>query len=152
MMRVARIGFALALLASLPTSTIGCSGRAAQGPDTASSTKGPTAGVKPSNSVPQTDAQGAPNYANAANWLAIPSESTKSVDVFYLSDTTYSKLDSSSPDIGPIDDPNMKQGAQVKFTTTASAFANRLPTSTRRTTAKWTPNSSRRFLSLSSCS
>jgi len=88
MMRVARIGFALALLASLLTSTIGCSGRAAQGPDTASSNKGPTAGVKPSNSVPQTDAQGAPNYANAANWLAIPSESTTSVDVFYLSDTS----------------------------------------------------------------
>jgi len=30
--------------------------------------------------------------------------------------------DSSSPDIGPIDDPNMKQGAQVRFTATASAF------------------------------
>ena len=122
MMRVTRIGFALALLASLLTSTMGCSGRAAQGPDTASSNKGPTAGVKPSNSVPQTDAQGAPNYANAANWLAIPSGSAKGVDVFYLSDTTYSKPSSSSPDIGPIDDPAMKQGAQVKFTTTASVF------------------------------
>jgi len=122
MMRVARTGFTLALLASLLTSTTGCSGRAAQGPGTASSNKGPTAGVKPSNSVPQTDAQGAPNYANAANWLAIPSGSAKGVDVFYLSDTTYSKPASSSPDVGPIDDPAMKAGAQAKFTTTASVF------------------------------
>ena len=99
MMRVARIGFTLALLASLLVSATGCSGS-----ETPSSTKGPTAGVKPSNSVPQTDAQGAPNYANAANWLAIPSGSAKGVDVFYLSDTTYSKPASSSPDVGPIDD------------------------------------------------
>lgn len=120
MVKVARIGFALVLLAGLLTSTVGCSG-AAQGPDTASSNS-PTAGVKPSDSVPQTDAQGAPNYANAANWLAVPSENTKSVDVFYLGDTTYSKPDSSSPDVGPIDDANMKQGAQVKFTTTGSVF------------------------------
>jgi Protein of unknown function (DUF3089) len=117
MMRASRIGFAFALLASLLVSATSCSGS-----ETASSTKGPTAGVKPSNSVPQTDAQGAPNYANAANWLAIPSGSAKGVDVFYLSDTTYSKPSSSSPDIGPIDDPAMKQGAQVKFTTTASVF------------------------------
>ena len=116
-MRVARIGFALALLASLLASATGCSGS-----KTATSNSGSTAGVKPSNSVSQTDAQGAPNYANAANWLAIPSENTKTVDVFYLSDTTYSKPDSSSPDIGPIDDPDMKQGARMKFTTTASVF------------------------------
>jgi hypothetical protein len=122
MMRVARVGFSLALLASLLASATGCSGQAAPGPDTASSNKGPTAGVKPSDTVPQTDAQGAPNYANAANWLAIPSGSAKSVDVFYLSDTTYSKPASSSPDIGPIGDPKMKQGAQVKFTATASVF------------------------------
>jgi pimeloyl-ACP methyl ester carboxylesterase len=75
--------------------------------------------------VPLTDAQGAPNYANPANWLSQPSssEASKPVDVFYLSDTTYSKPDTASPDIGPIDDPGMKQGAQTKFTTTASAFA-----------------------------
>ena len=113
MMRITRIGFGLALLAGLLTSATGCSGSG-----TGSSNKGPTAGVEPSSSV----LEGAPDYANAANWLAIPSESTKSVDVFYLSDTTYSKPDTSSPDIGPIDDPNMKQGAQVKFTTTASVF------------------------------
>jgi len=114
MVRVARIGSALALLASLLASTTGCSGQAAQRPDTASTNKGPTASVKPSRSAPQTDAQGAPNYANTANWLAIPPGPAKGVDVFYLSDTTYSKPDSSSPDVGPIDDPAMKQGAQVK--------------------------------------
>jgi pimeloyl-ACP methyl ester carboxylesterase len=72
--------------------------------------------------VPQSDAQGVPNYASAANWLAIPAESTKGVDVFYLGDTTYAKPDPSSPNIGPIDDPTMQQGAQVKYTTTASVF------------------------------
>jgi len=46
----------------------------------------------------------------------------KSVDVFYLSDTTYVKSGPSSPVIGLIDDPNMRRGAQVKFTTTASVF------------------------------
>jgi len=121
-MKVIRIGFALALLAGVLISTTGCSRPATQGPATVASSTGSTAGVEPSNSVPQTDAQGAPNYANVANWLAIPLENPKSVDVFYLSDTTYAKPDSGAPDIGPINDPKMNQGAQVKYTTTASVF------------------------------
>ncbi len=80
--------------------------------------------VPPSASTSETTSAPAPDYADASNWLSQPSSSdaSKPVDVFYLGDTTYSRPDSSSPDIGRIDDPNMKQGAQVKFTTTASAF------------------------------
>ena len=71
---------------------------------------------------PGTLANGAPNYASSSNWLAISQTTTKKVDVFYLSDTTYSKATPSSPDIGPIDDSKMQQGAKAKFTTTAAAF------------------------------
>lgn len=65
---------------------------------------------------------GDPNFANSSNWLAVPAENTKKVDVFYLSDTTYQKANASSPDIGPIDDPQMKAGAKAKFSTTVTAF------------------------------
>lgn len=77
---------------------------------------------KPSSSVEATDSQGNPDYASSSNWLALPEKNTEKVDVFYLSDTTYSKPNPSSPNIGPITDPKMKQGAQTKFTTTAAAF------------------------------
>jgi pimeloyl-ACP methyl ester carboxylesterase len=76
-----------------------------------------------STSAPTTVAAGAPDYASPSNWLALPQTITRQVDVFYLSDTTYSKATPSSPDIGPIDDPKMQQGAKAKFTTTAAAFA-----------------------------
>jgi len=83
---------------------------------------GSSSSGKPSASAPATMANGAPNYASSSNWLAIPQTTAKKVDVFYLSDTTYSKATPSSPDIGPIDDPKMQQGAKAKFTTTAAAF------------------------------
>src|SRR5659263_695550 len=58
----------------------------------------------PSAEVSATNSQGVPNYANSSNWLALPQTSTREVDVFYLSDTTYQKAGPSSPNIGPIDD------------------------------------------------
>jgi hypothetical protein len=82
----------------------------------------PSTGGKPSGSVPATTAEGNPNYANSSNWLALPTETTREVDVFYLSDTTYSKADASAPDIGPIDDSSMQALAQAYFSCTATAF------------------------------
>jgi hypothetical protein len=101
------IGVMLVAVAALVAMTAGC---------------GNSSSGKPSASAPPTTADGAPNYASSSNWLAIPQTITKEVDVFYLSDTTYSKATPSSPDIGPIDDPEMQQGAKAKFTTTAAAF------------------------------
>ena len=89
---------------------------------------GPAAGCgssssgMPSTNVPATDSYGTPNYANSSNWLALPQATTKKVDVFYLSDTTYQKESPSSPNIGPIDDPEMKTGAEAQFSRTATAF------------------------------
>ena len=76
----------------------------------------------PSAEVSATNSQGVPNYANSSNWLALPQTSTREVDVFYLSDTTYQKAGPSSPNIGPIDDPEMKMGAQSQFSRTATVF------------------------------
>jgi hypothetical protein len=81
-----------------------------------------TSGGKPSASAPATTPQGDPNFANSSNWLALPAKTTKKVDVFYLSDTTYQKASPSAPNIGPIDDPKMQTGAKAQFSKTATAF------------------------------
>ena len=83
---------------------------------------GSSTGGKPSSSVPATTAQGNPNFANLSNWLAVPAGTTKKVDVFYLSDTTYQKASPSAPNIGPINDPQMQAGAKQMFSRTATAF------------------------------
>ena len=83
---------------------------------------GSSGGGKPSSTAPATTAQGNPNYANSSNWLALPAKTTKKVDVFYLSDTTYQKANASAPNIGPINDPKMKAGAKQQFSHTATAF------------------------------
>jgi hypothetical protein len=63
------------------------------------------------------------DYSEAANWLALPASITHKADVFYLSDTAYSKPTPSSPDIGPIGAPSMIKGDQADFQRTATAFA-----------------------------
>jgi hypothetical protein len=63
------------------------------------------------------------DYSKAANWLALPTSITHKVDVFYLSDTAYSKPAPSSPDIGPINAPSMIKGDKADFQRTATAFA-----------------------------
>jgi hypothetical protein len=83
---------------------------------------GSSTGGKPTTSVPMTTAQGNPNFANSSNWLALPTKTTKKVDVFYLSDTTYQKASASAPNIGPIDEPQMQAGAKQMFSRTATAF------------------------------
>jgi len=71
---------------------------------------------------PSATSKGNPDYANSANWLALPSSTTKKVDVFYLSDTTYQKPDANSPNIGKIDDPAMQKGAKSALSRTATTF------------------------------
>lgn len=83
---------------------------------------GTSSSEMPSAEVSATNSQGVPNYASSSNWLVLPQTSTREVDVFYLSDTTYQKAGPSSPNIGPIDDPEMKIGAQSQLSRTATAF------------------------------
>jgi pimeloyl-ACP methyl ester carboxylesterase len=78
---------------------------------------------KPSTSVPATNSQGVPNYANSSNWLSLPAKTTKKVDVFYLGDTTYQKPNANAPNICAINDAQMRAGAKAKFSASATAFA-----------------------------
>ena len=73
----------------------------------------------------------------------MPTTTTKKVDVFYVSDTTYQKPNPSAPDIGPIDDPNMKAGAKTAVHQRPRQPSRRSPTSTPLTTGRSTrPTSS----------
>jgi len=107
MKKFAEIGVVLVAITAVVGMTAGC---------------GSSTGGMPSSSVPATTGQGNPNFANSSNWLALPTKTTKKVDVFYLSDTTYQKADASAPNIGPIDDPKMQAGAKAQFSKTATAF------------------------------
>ncbi len=75
-----------------------------------------------SSSTPPVN-DGGIDYSTAANWLALPPTITHNVDVFYLSDTAYSKPTPGSPGIGPINAPSMIKGDQAAFQRTATAFA-----------------------------
>ncbi len=114
---------ALLFLVVLVVTAIGCA--AAPSAALAAAYAGSGPGGVPSAKVPATNDAGTPNYACSANWLSLPSPGTAAtrVDVFYLSDTTYSKATPASPNIGPIDDAHMQLGAKVKFAGTAAAFA-----------------------------
>ncbi len=81
---------------------------------------GPSA--KPSAKASTDSTQSAPDYADPANWLSRPAEASKSVDVFYMGDTTYQKPSPTSPEICAIDDAQMQAGAKAKFSASATVF------------------------------
>lgn len=83
---------------------------------------GSSSSGKPSTSVPATNSQGVPNYANSSNWLSLPAKTTKKVDVFYLGDTTYQKPNASAPNICAVNDAQMQAGAKAKFSASATVF------------------------------
>ena len=64
----------------------------------------------------------ATDYSQPANWLAAPSDPTKTVDVFYLYPTVWNRAQPSDSIIATIDDPKMQQGAAFALETQASAF------------------------------
>jgi len=111
MKKFAGIAVPLIMAAALVGLIAGCGSSSSSG-----KTSTPSASLK----------NGAPDYANSTNWLALPSSTApkKKVDVFYLSDTTYQKPDANSPNIGPINDRAMKAGAKNAFSRTATAFEN----------------------------
>jgi hypothetical protein len=63
------------------------------------------------------------SYSIRSHWLSLPAKITKKVDVFYLYPSAYRKTLPSQPNICPVDDPGMMQGAQVAFSRQATAFA-----------------------------
>lgn len=62
------------------------------------------------------------DYSNSKNWVALPSSTDKSVDVFYIYPTGY-VAGPNGPVISTIDDPNMVAGAQSALGEQAAAFA-----------------------------
>lgn len=62
------------------------------------------------------------DYSDPGRWLFLDTTGTAPVDVFYLYPTEYRKETTSSPLIGPIDDPGMVAGAQADLERQASAF------------------------------
>jgi len=95
MSRVARIGLAMALLASLLASTTGCSGRPAQGPVPHRRTR-PDLRRQPLELRSADRCTGRAELRERCQLAGNSSRETKKVDVFYLSDTTYAKPDPTS--------------------------------------------------------
>lgn len=62
------------------------------------------------------------DYSSADNWLALPQNITKDVDVFYLYPTAYSKVDPSEDAICDIDNAVMRNTARGLLATQASVF------------------------------
>ena len=63
----------------------------------------------------------ATDYSLDSHWLRV-SDSSKSVDVFYLYPTAWSKVDPSEPNICDIDNPSMITGSASAFDRQATAF------------------------------
>ena len=63
------------------------------------------------------------DYSQSAHWLQVPRAPRWKVDVFYLYPSAYTKTSPRQPNICPVDDPGMMQGAQVAFCRQATAFA-----------------------------
>jgi len=64
----------------------------------------------------------ATDYSNEENWLALPTDPSKDVDVFYLYPTGYFKSSDDEPDVCKIDNEMMVSNAQGAFQRQATAF------------------------------
>ena len=62
------------------------------------------------------------DYSQTDNWLALPKNIDKNVDVIYFYPTTFGKKAPSAPNISDIDDINMRDGAKHCLATQASVF------------------------------
>ena len=67
-------------------------------------------------------ATGAPDYSDPSLWLSADTTGTLPVDIFYLYPTSYTAETSTSPIVGPINDPGMIAGAKVAFARQATIF------------------------------
>jgi len=62
------------------------------------------------------------DYADTANWLSIPENIDKDVDVIYYYPTCYTSADSKKEVVADIDDESMRAKAQIKLVEQASVF------------------------------
>lgn len=65
--------------------------------------------------------QNAIDYTDPDNWLSLPTEATKDVDVLYFYPESY--VDDGDSSVSDIDDPVMRAGAAVAFERQAGVFA-----------------------------
>ncbi|MFA5302369.1 MAG: DUF3089 domain-containing protein [Bacteroidales bacterium] len=64
----------------------------------------------------------ATDYSKTENWLSIPADGSKNVDVFYVYPTAWYKQDAAEPNFCAIDHPVMLLGSQSAFDRQATAF------------------------------
>ena len=62
------------------------------------------------------------DYSQIDNWLSLPENNNKNVDVIYFYPTTFGKETPSAPNVSDIDDINMRNGAKHCLATQASVF------------------------------
>ena len=62
------------------------------------------------------------DYSSVDNWLSLPENITKDVDVFYLYPTAYSKMDPSEDAICDVGNAVMRKAARGLLAIQASAF------------------------------
>ena len=80
----------------------------------------PAAGSTPTGTP--TDAGPVTDYADAANWMVVPTTIDQPVDVFYLYPTRFQKASAGASNIATIDDAGMRQGAQGAYAIQAAMF------------------------------
>ena len=62
------------------------------------------------------------DYAKSANWMDVPTNIDKPVDVFYLYPTAFQKASADASNVAAVDDAGMRKGAQSAYARQATAF------------------------------
>ncbi len=74
--------------------------------------------------VPYKNEENATDYSKSEHWLSLPASVDKEVDVFWISPTTWQKVDDNDSNICNIDNPIMLIGTKLAFYKDATAFEN----------------------------
>lgn len=64
----------------------------------------------------------ATDYCSAENWLMLPTNTDKDVDIFYLYPTSYYKMTETDPIVCEVDNQMMRANAKLAFNRQATAF------------------------------
>ena len=63
-----------------------------------------------------------PTTPKSANWINVPTNIDKPVDVFYLYPTAFQKASADASNVAAVDDAGMRKGAQSAYARQATAF------------------------------
>jgi pimeloyl-ACP methyl ester carboxylesterase len=69
-----------------------------------------------------TDQEPATDYSKIENWLSLPANNSKNVDIFYIYPTAWFKQDPAEPNFCAVDHPAMLLGSKNAFDRQATAF------------------------------